>query len=78
MGAITVEEFRVEQEKLLIDRSKLNETLSALNIRREQTISQLAMCAGALQTIEAFIQRLDPEVDLEAEIDMATSDPNDV
>ena len=36
------------------------------------------MCAGALQTIETFIQRLDPEVDLEDEIDMSTSDPNEV
>ena len=78
MGTISIEEFCVEKEKLLIDRSRLNEALSALNIQREQTISQLAMCAGALQTIEAFIQRLDPEVDLEDEIDMTTSDPNDV
>ncbi len=78
MSTVSVEEFRAEKDKLLIDRSKLNETLAAINMQRETLISQLAMCAGALQTIEAFIQRLDPEVDLEDEIDMSTSDPNEV
>ena len=78
MSTITVDELRSEKDKLLSDRAKLNENLNALNIKREQTIQQLAMCAGALQTIETFIQRLDPEVDLEDEIDMSTSDPNEV
>ncbi len=78
MSTISVDELRSEKDKLLSDRAKLNENLNALNIKREQTIQQLAMCAGALQTIETFIQRLDPEVDLEDEIDMSTSDPNEV
>ena len=78
MSTITVDELRSEKDKLLSDRAKLNENLNALNIKREQTIQQLAMCAGALQPIETFIQRLDPEVDLEDEIDMSTSDPNEV
>ena len=78
MSTITVDELRSEKDKLLSDRAKLNGNLNALNIKREQTIQQLAMCAGALQTIETFIQRLDPEVDLEDEIDMSTSDPNEV
>ena len=78
MSTITVDELRSEKDKLLSDRAKLNENLNALNIKREQTIQHLAMCAGALQTIETFIQRLDPEVDLEDEIDMSTSDPNEV
>ena len=78
MSTITVDELRSEKDKLLSDRAKLNENLNALNIKREQTIQQLAMCAGALLTIETFIQRLDPEVDLEDEIDMSTSDPNEV
>ena len=78
MSTITVDELRSEKDKLLSDRAKLNENLNALNIKREQTIQQLAMCAGALQTIETFIQRLDQEVDLEDEIDMSTSDPNEV
>lgn len=76
--SISIDDFRKEKEKLLGDRSKLNERLTALNLEREQTISQLAMVAGALQTIEHFIQRIDPEVDLEDEIDMSTSDPNEV
>ena len=36
------------------------------------------MTAGALQAVNAFIDRLDPEVDPEDEIDMSTSDSDEV
>jgi hypothetical protein len=39
---------------------------------------QLVMVAGALQTVSAFINRVDPEVDPEDEIDMSTSDQDEV
>ena len=48
-----------------------NERLTALNLDREQTISKLAMVAGALQTVDHFLAIVDPEVDLEDEIDMS-------
>ena len=67
---VTADEFHAEREKLEKDRAMLNERLQALNVDREATIRQLAMVAGALQTINAFINRIDPEVDLEDEIDL--------
>ena len=67
---VTADEFRVERDKLEKDRSMLNERLQALNAEREKTTQQLIMTAGALQTVSAFINRLDPEVDLEDEIDI--------
>ena len=67
---VTVDEFRVERDKLEKDRSLLNERLQALNAEREKTMQQLVMTAGALQTVQAFINRIDPEVDLEDEIDL--------
>ena len=75
---VTVDEFQVERDKLEKDRAMLNERLQALNVERESTIRQLAMVAGALQTIESFISRINPEVDPEDEIDMSSSDPNEV
>ncbi len=75
---VTADEFRAERDKLERDRSMLNERLQALNAEREKTTQQLVMVAGALQTVSAFINRLDPEVDPEDEIDMSTSDPDDV
>ncbi len=75
---VTADEFRVERDKLEKDRSILNERLQALNAEREKTMQQLVMTAGALQTVNAFINRLDPEVDPEDEIDMSTSDPDEV
>ena len=75
---VTVDEFQVERDKLEKDRAMLNERLQALNVDREATIRQLAMVAGALQTIESFISRINPEVDPEDEIDMSSSDPNEV
>ena len=67
---VTADEFRGERDKLEKDRSMLNERLQALNVDREATIRQLAMVAGALQTVGGFLDRIDPEVDLEDEIDL--------
>ena len=75
---VTASEFRTERDKLEKDRSILNERLQALNAEREKTTQQLVMTAGALQTVNAFINRVDPEVDPEDEIDMSTSDPDEV
>ena len=62
--SVTADEFHVEREKLEKDRAMLNERLQALNVDRESTIRQLAMVAGALQTIEGFLDRINPEIDL--------------
>ena len=67
---VTAEEFRAERDKLEKDRSLLNEGLQALNVERENTMRQSVMVAGALQTVNAFINRIDPEVDLEDEVDL--------
>ena len=67
---VTADQFREERDKLGKDRAMLNERLQALNVDREATIRQLAMVAGALQTIEVFLDRIDPEVNLEEEIDL--------
>ena len=67
---VTAGEFRTERDRLERDRSMLNERLQALNAEREKTTQQLVMTAGALQTVSAFINRLDPEVDLEDEVDI--------
>ena len=75
---VTADEFRTERDRLERDRSTLNERLQALNAEREKTSQQLIMTAGALQTVSAFINRLDPEVDPEDEIDMSTSDSDEV
>ena len=75
---VTADEFRAERDKLVKDRSMLNERLQALNAEREKTSQQLIMTAGALQTVSDFINRIDPEVDPEDEIDMSTSDSDEV
>ena len=62
--AVTADEFHTERDKLEKDRAMLNERLQALNVDREATIRQLAMVAGALQTIEGFLERINPEIDL--------------
>jgi septal ring factor EnvC (AmiA/AmiB activator) len=62
--AVTAEEFHTERDKLEKDRAMLNERLQALNVDREATVRQLAMVAGALQTIEGFLDRINPEIDL--------------
>ena len=58
--SVTADEFRAERDKLEKDRSILNERLQALNTERENTMRQLVMVAGALQTINAFIEIIDP------------------
>ena len=68
---VTADEFRAERDKLQKDRSLLNERLQALNVEREKTLQQLVMTAGALQTVQAFINKIDPEVNLEDEIDLS-------
>ena len=72
---VTAGEFRTERDRLERDRSMLNERLQALNAEREKTSQQLIMTAGALQTVNAFINRIDPEVDLEDEIDLNQQQP---
>ena len=54
---VTADEFRAERDKLEKDRSMLNERSQALNAEREKTVN-------------AFISRIDPEVNLEDEIDI--------
>ena len=62
--AVTADEFHTERDKLEKDRAMLNERLQALNVDREATIRQLAMVSGALQTIEGFLDKINPEIDL--------------
>ena len=60
-------ELQKEKTKLETDRAALGERLQALNAEREKTQQQLVMTAGALQTINHFIERADPKVDLSLE-----------
>ena len=69
-SGIKVDELRQEKEKLEGDRATLNERLQAVNAERERIIQQITMIAGALQTLNHFIDKIDPEVDLEDEIDL--------
>ena len=68
---INADELRKEKEKLEGDRANLKERLQAINAERERTVQQLTMIAGALQTLHHFIDKIDPEVDLEDEIDLS-------
>jgi|TARA_B100000959_G_scaffold152304_1_gene159657 predicted nuclease with TOPRIM domain len=69
---VKIEELRKEQTKLEGDRAVLNERLTALNAERERIVQQITMIAGALQTINHFINTVDPEVDLEDEVDLTS------
>lgn len=69
---VEVEELRKEKAKLEGDRAVLNERLTALNGERERIVQQITMIAGALQTINHFINTVDPEVDLEDEVDLTS------
>ena len=71
---INADELRKEKEKLEGDRAALNERLQAINAERERTVQQLTMIAGALQTLNHFIDKIDPEVDLEDEIDLSNDE----
>ena len=75
---VTADEFRGEREKLEKDRAVLNERLQALNLERESTIQNLAMIAGALQTINVFLDRIDPEIDPEETISTDSGKANEV
>ena len=70
-NSIKVNELRQEKEKLEGDRATLNERLQAINAERERIIQQITMIAGALQTLNHFIDKIDPEVDLEDEINLS-------
>ena len=69
-NGIKVDELRQEKDKLEGDRTTLNERLQAINAERERIIQQITMIAGALQTLNHFIDKIDPEVDLEDEVDL--------
>ena len=69
-SGIKVDELRQEKEKLEGDHTTLNERLQAINAERERIIQQITMIAGALQTLNHFIDKVDPEVDLEDEVDL--------
>ena len=70
-NSIKVDELRKEKVKLEGDRGTLNERLQAINAERERIIQQMTMIAGALQTLNHFIDKIDPEVNLEDEIDLS-------
>ena len=73
-SGIKVDELRQEKEKLEGDRATLNERLQAVNAERERIIQQITMIAGALQTLNHFIDKIDPEVDLEDEVDLSNEE----
>jgi len=73
-NSIKVDELRKEKEKLEGDRATMNERLQAINAERERIIQQITMIAGALQTLNHFIDKVDPEVDLEDEIDLSNEE----
>ena len=73
-NSIKVDELRQEKEKLEGDRATLNERLQAINAERERIIQQMTMIAGALQTLNHFIDKIDPEVDLEDEVDLSNEE----
>ena len=64
--------IRSKKTKLENDRAALNERLQAINAEREKCIQQLTMIAGALQTVNHFIDKVDPEVDLNDEVDLTS------
>jgi len=69
---VSAADFKAEKEKLENDRATLNERLQAINVEREKCIQQLTMIAGALQTVNHFLDKVDPEVDLNDEIDLTS------
>ena len=58
-------ELQQEKAKLEGDRSVLSERLQALTAEREKTQQQLVMTAGALQTLNHFIDMTSPEETVE-------------
>ena len=70
--SVSITELKAEKAKLEGDRAVLNERLTALNAERERIVQQITMIAGALQTMNHFIDKVDPEVDLEDEVDLTS------
>ena len=68
---LKLDDLNAEKEKLEGDRATLNERSQAINAERERIIQQITMIAGALQTLNHFIDKIDPEVNLEDEIDLS-------
>jgi len=73
-NSIKVDELRKEKEKLEGDRAILNERLQALNAENQKIVQQITMIAGALQTLNHFIDKIDPEVDLEDEVNLSNEE----
>lgn len=73
-NSIKVDELRKEKDKLEGDRAILNERLQALNAENQKIVQQITMIAGALQTLNHFIDKIDPEVELEDEIDLSNEE----
>ena len=69
---VSAEDFKAEKTKLENDRAALNERLQAINAEREKCIQQLTMIAGALQTVNHFLDKVDPELDLNDEVDLTS------
>ena len=69
---VSAEDFKAEKTKLENDRAALNERLQAINAEREKCIQQLTMIAWALQTVNHFLDKVDPEVDLNDEVDLTS------
>ena len=72
---IGLEEFRQEKIRLEGDRAVLGERLQALNAEREKSQQQLVMIAGALQTINHFIESTDPEAKKEVNLSLEEHGP---
>ena len=58
---LKIDDLNAEKEKLEGDRATLNERLQAINAERERIIQQITMMAGALQTLNHFIDKVDPD-----------------
>ena len=73
-NSFKVDELRKEKEILEGDRAILNERLQALNAENQKIVQQITMIAGALQTLNHFIDKIDPEVDLEDEVHLSNEE----
>ena len=60
---IGLEELHQEKEKLESDRAILGERLQALNAEVQKTYQSLIMTAGALQTINHFLDKIDIKIE---------------
>tara|TARA_B100000287_G_scaffold248087_1_gene233187 strand:- start:243 stop:491 length:249 start_codon:yes stop_codon:yes gene_type:complete len=69
---VSITELKAEKAKLEGDRAVLGERVVALNAESEKSKNQLMMIAGAIQAINAMIERIDPEV--ETQVDLSNED----